>query len=1168
MEEAIGGDEGDEERATYAEHTHGTQTYTSLESVMTDANSDGYYVIPSGNYYLADDVKTDKTLRIDNTTVTICLSGHDLIQTNTTAETNTITNYGNLTICDCTQTTDNNGNIIAGSITHAEGAMGRGIYNYKSISFESGKICGNTLSNEGGKGGGIYNYKESNQKYGKVYMKGGEISGNSAEDGGGVYNAGSMEMSSSMIRENTATKDGGGVYNNGTLKLKGNVKIQNNTASTHGGGIYCHEGIGFESNMLVSGNKLNNNESGTVNEDVYLCDDKRFELGVYFSSKSSEIMNITLEKMPTGNDTVTFARAQYSPGLDLFNVTGSEEYVLLRSGGSRPYYFRVGKPLETIEIAGIEGDTANIERGTEIRAEQTGAASRIVWEYKLDDDTWTESNHTGLTFTPVVSDIGRTFRVKAVADGLNDTTTKYSQKTVTITKIPPQIVINDVDGHQNVDMGTTLSATLTGDYDRLVWEYQLDDGTWVESKYTGLSFKTTEVDVGRTYRVKVVAEDLEPSEVISAEKVTINTLPAHVHADEGITYQLWNPEIMTISPTVDGSVQYYYLNTYTTISKPLKIEEGANVHFCLNGHTLRLNSSTGSVIYNKGTLTICDCTEVVDAEGNIIKGGYITGGSGTSTLSLHPTSPKYDDYYYYGGGIYNLGTCNLYNGNISGNECESGGGVYNGVGAMFNMYGGSISENKAESSGFGVLNDGTFIMYDGAIENNKLSGDSQIASGGGVYNREDSHRANFLGVFEMHGGKICGHDIPGLGQGGGIYTAGNFKMTGGIICHNEAWKAGGGIYAQGGRAHVIIYGGTIIENQGGGLFFCASNHSNGVQEIFLGKDPNINPGSPIIIKDNTWVNYYLDPSMEDYPDYIKDEDHNLIVATNEKYFNENKRFLNTIKFVNGVDEQYILVPPLAKDQVDETITGEKLETLKKYLVPGFNIDITWTGSCEQRTVNGQTRIEMPEEPGTSTQVNINASKIITGDIPESPMTFSFILSDINGTELQCKQNDNNYAVAFDAIDVKGTAGTSFTYFVEEVNDSQQHVSYSTVKYKVVVTVQDDGSLSYAYSIVGGEAVEKLVFTNVYDKDDTPPPPEPPVTPDPTDPPDKPDEPDTPDKPDKPKKPSKPTKPSTPDGPKESPHTGGNPFAIKVAATLVYTSALVGFVLYGRKKQDK
>lgn len=64
------------------------------------------------------------------------------------------------------------------------------------------------------------------------------LTGNIADDGGGIYNNGKLTVKRCEISGNTAVKHGGGIYNAGTLKFTGGT-IESNTANGNGGGVWA-----------------------------------------------------------------------------------------------------------------------------------------------------------------------------------------------------------------------------------------------------------------------------------------------------------------------------------------------------------------------------------------------------------------------------------------------------------------------------------------------------------------------------------------------------------------------------------------------------------------------------------------------------------------------------------------------------------------------------------------------------------------------------------------------------------------------------------------------------------------------------------------------------------------------------------------------------------------
>jgi hypothetical protein len=127
-----------------------------------------------------------------------------------------------------------------------------------------------------------------------------------------------------------------------------------------------------------------------------------------------------------------------------------------------------------------------------------------------------------------------------------------------------------------------------------------------------------------------------------------------------------------------------------------------------------------------------------------------------------------------------------------------GGGVM--VAGSFSMSGGTIAYNSAKKQGGGVSigANGYFEMSDGSlILNNTVTGTS-VPLGGGVFSG---------GVFRMTGGTIGGNTAP---MGGGVGINGNmtFEMTDGVIFGNTASMGGAGVLHY--KPGVFIKTGGII----------------------------------------------------------------------------------------------------------------------------------------------------------------------------------------------------------------------------------------------------------------------------------------------------------------------------------------------------------------------
>ncbi|GHV71607.1 hypothetical protein AGMMS49928_24170 [Spirochaetia bacterium] len=139
--------------------------------------------------------------------------------------------------------------------------------NNSALTMNAGsKITGNTASSYGG---GV-----NVDRYGIFTMAGGEISGNTSSNGGGVYNYGTFTMAEGKISGNTSSSygDGGGVFAfGGTFTMAGG-EISGNTATGRGGGVYVYVNGGtfimnggeISGNTAPTGKALYKSDSGTA----------------------------------------------------------------------------------------------------------------------------------------------------------------------------------------------------------------------------------------------------------------------------------------------------------------------------------------------------------------------------------------------------------------------------------------------------------------------------------------------------------------------------------------------------------------------------------------------------------------------------------------------------------------------------------------------------------------------------------------------------------------------------------------------------------------------------------------------------------------------------------------------------------------------------------------
>lgn len=203
--------------------------WTALhQSDFNTEESEENITLSAGNYYLAENVTIDKTIKIsgENTAVVLCLNGHTITNENSSKRAVSISEDASFTLTDC---------IGKGAISGGKGS----IYNNGTFTMYGGKLTNAKSLN----GGGVGNDKT-------FTMYGGEISNNSAQYGGGVYNSGTFTMYGGKIINNTSIPsdkgdgNGGGVHlwSKGSLtspfKIAGDVTITGNTRNGEPNNVY------------------------------------------------------------------------------------------------------------------------------------------------------------------------------------------------------------------------------------------------------------------------------------------------------------------------------------------------------------------------------------------------------------------------------------------------------------------------------------------------------------------------------------------------------------------------------------------------------------------------------------------------------------------------------------------------------------------------------------------------------------------------------------------------------------------------------------------------------------------------------------------------------------------------------------------------------------------
>jgi CSLREA domain-containing protein len=144
-----------------------------------------------------------------------------------------------------------------GNSCETPGCGGGGIANWGSITINDSIIDGNSAGYEGG---GLFNEDNSPSGPSSAVLDNVLIRGNTANTGGGIFNAGNLELKNSLLFNNKANVSdggvGGGLYTRGTgSTLLENVTITQNQAKSHGGGVYHYTQAAFDlDNVTITQN--------------------------------------------------------------------------------------------------------------------------------------------------------------------------------------------------------------------------------------------------------------------------------------------------------------------------------------------------------------------------------------------------------------------------------------------------------------------------------------------------------------------------------------------------------------------------------------------------------------------------------------------------------------------------------------------------------------------------------------------------------------------------------------------------------------------------------------------------------------------------------------------------------------------------------------------------
>ena len=756
--------------------------------------------LPSGNYYLTQDLTVTAITSTTDLKLTVCLNGYD-ITTETTAVFGIMKAGCVINFCDCSGTQAEDGLWTwGGSVIANQNGKSRdygGIVNLWANSVMN-IYGGNFVGADSAVNGAVFN----------VCNDGYSTAGASSNKDSALFTA--FTLYNGHIYGGTVTKSGGAIncWHTVTVNLYGGI-IDGGSAATSGSLI-----------ALSSGGKL------TIDGTVLRGGDPA---SVILMSGNTYVAQYS---------TVADALAKVKTGQHLRLTGNMEEAVTIPAGVTVDL---AGNTLSGVTVSSgalFMDSTTNDYTGVNA-GKLIPAAGTVESSYKTNTDATRryltiQQNgaysfhrfYMGITKISIKpSDVGVGYKATFVAsDYVKEHLSAgnaygYSMWVEGGDKLRKGLSPDTLVGTKEVTLRISkfLSTTLSAEENSARAEtpiyasayVRLKDGTVVESTPVCYTFRQMTEYANQSYESFSASQQKalqSLSNKFSASMISWDVNNFH-HTDGSIWKEMNNADFnaMVKKNKVIATGSYVLTEDVTVTGISMQISSTKPVTICLNGHTLSYNLRMNTY----GSFNICDC-HADGQEGSIV-----------STLEAKEGEAKYGAvmYCYYGSVI------NLYGGNLkaTGKITKAGaiatshdGGTSNAAKApaVFNMYGGTISGGQvtAEGGNITLWNKSTFNMYGGKIYGGRADGEAgniNVTSGC---------------TFNMYGGQIC-DGLVTEGNGGNIIARGTVNMYGGCISGGQALTAdatsckGGNIYSTGA---LNLLGGSItggtVHGMGGNIY--------------------------------------------------------------------------------------------------------------------------------------------------------------------------------------------------------------------------------------------------------------------------------------------------------------------------------------------------------------
>ena len=713
----------------------------------------------------------------------------------------------------------NNGYLTISGIGFIQGGKnsgnGGGIYNNKVLNLEGAAICGNTAQY----GGGIYNASgaEINMTTNTSNYIGYNSYYNNAVDGGGIYNdGGTVNISESITRFqfNRASNKGGGIYNASGNLILTNGEFTQNLAAVNGGGIYLHGGElriggGFTAYDNRRGTSYATNQP---RDNVYLPTGKI--INVISALNSYNGARVTMETLGTLTNDLTSIGDMHNKfssdegGIETY-YDNNDHKVKMRS-----YWSKLQDQINTV----TDGETISLTKSydahrTDGPLSVTGKTVTINLNgYSLDrnlKENKAEGNVISVASTGHLTISGSGTIKGGNNSGNGGGIVNEGELTMNGGTISGNTSLQNGGGIYSTGTLNIQGGTITGNAATTNGGGIYHDNPIAASfNMQGAPSITGNLVYEANNNIYIPANNvITRSDALTGSTETIGiSVPTPVPLTgtiftSGLTtneYLVFKADDTNYDISRNAAGQARYQTPWLSLKN--NIEEGVEVKLTKN-YTAPTDDNLAVGAGNTTTLDLNGFT--IDrglSESAAAADGYLINIPSTATLTIKDTSTSG-------------------NGRLTGGKMDGNGGCIINEGTL-NIQSGIITGNSATGQGGAIYNNGTLNISGGTINNNSTTGATK--NGGAIYNETTA-------TLDISGGTISGNQATG--QGGAIYNASsNFTLSGGTISSNTAACEGGGIYN---HLTLTVSGGTISSNNttgdskdGGGIYNANSGTLN------------------------------------------------------------------------------------------------------------------------------------------------------------------------------------------------------------------------------------------------------------------------------------------------------------------------------------------------------